>query len=91
MSHYFETDDRLFFVMPYLKGGSLRKNLKINKQVFTEDKIKHYAVQIILGVQYLHSSSVVHRDLKPDNLMFDDRGYIKIIDYSHSTILDKGN
>ena len=52
------------------------------KDLFSsEDNLRHYAAQIIKGVQYIHSSDIVHRDIKPHNLMIDDDGYLRIIDF----------
>jgi len=49
-----------------------------------EDNLRKYAVEIIKGVQYIHSSNIVHRDIKPQNLMIDDEGHLKIIDFGLS-------
>ena len=48
---------------------------------FSEDTVKFLAAQIILGVGELHKKGVMHRDLKLENIMIDENGYVKIIDY----------
>ena len=47
---------------------------------FTEEKAKAYFLQIVKGVEYLHSQSIIHRDIKPENLLFEGET-IKIIDF----------
>ena len=66
--------------MPFIGGGELTKVLKLANR-FTEKEIKFYSVQLILGLQYLHQSSIMHRDLKLENLLLDYEGYLKIVDF----------
>ena len=72
--------------MPFIGGGELAKVLKQAKK-FTERQIKFYSVQLILGLQYLHLSNVMHRDLKLENLLLDENGYLKIVDFGVSQVI----
>ena len=55
-----------------------------------EDNLRNYATQIIKGVQYLHNSDIVHRDIKPHNLMIDGDGNLKIIDFGLAQMFYEG-
>ena len=58
------------------------------KERFSEEVVKFYAVQIIDAVMSLHARNVVHRDLKLENVLVDENGYLVIIDYGISKKLD---
>ncbi len=53
----------------------------------SEETVKFYAAQIVLAVGYLHSKGIVHRDLKLENILVDQHGYLKIIDYGLAKML----
>lgn len=72
--------------MPYVQGGELYRLLKKNKR-FPENVVKFYAIQIILGIEYLHNKGIIHRDLKLENILIDEDGYLKIIDFGLAKIL----
>lgn len=76
----FQTDNYLFFVMEYLSGGELRKKIT-GKAKLTIAAIRHMAVELLCGLQFLHSKGVVHRDLKPENILLDGKGNVKIADF----------
>ena len=69
--------------MPFIKGQDLCK-LKPGTSRIEEQLVKFYASQIVLAVGDLHSKQIVHRDLKLENIMLDETGYIKIIDFGLS-------
>ena len=75
----------LFIVMPYCEGGDLDaviKNTKKSKQNLSEEKILKWSVQIGLAMHFLHENGVVHRDLKPNNIMLTEGGdLIKLVDF----------
>lgn len=50
-----------------------------------------YLSEVILGLEEIHKLSIVHRDVKPDNMMIDSQGHIKIIDFGFSKILEVKN
>lgn len=66
--------------MPFVRGGELYKIFTKEKRL-PEEVAKFYAIQIILAIGELHSKGIMHRDLKLENILVDERGYLKIIDY----------
>ena len=74
--------------MPFIKGGELYKFLKQQKRL-SEEVVKFFAAQIALAVGYLHSKGIMHRDLKLENILVDETGYLKIIDYGLAKTLSE--
>eukprot|EP00118_Oscarella_pearsei_P006029 m.27564 g.27564 ORF g.27564 m.27564 type:complete len:1054 (+) comp30158_c0_seq1:213-3374(+) len=75
----FQTKDHVCFVMEYSPGGDLM--MHIHTDVFSEKRACFYSGCVVLGLQYLHERGVVYRDLKLDNLLLDEEGYLKIADF----------
>ena len=90
MKYFFQTEERLYFVMPYIGGGNLYQLMQREGQQLTEQAIRFYAIQIITAVGELHEGlGVMHRDLKLENLMLDPaNGYLKLIDFGLATESD---
>ena len=74
------------FVMPFIRGGELYKIYQ-DKKRFEEPAVIFYAAQMILAVDDLHQKGYAHRDLKLENIMVDETGYLKIIDYGLAKML----
>ena len=89
MDYLFQSATRLYFVMPFIRGGELYKIFKAKKRL-PEPVVKFYAMQIALAVGYLHSKKIMHRDLKLENVLVDQAGYLKIIDYGLAKTLAEG-
>uniref|UniRef100_A0A6B2L9G5 Protein kinase domain-containing protein n=1 Tax=Arcella intermedia TaxID=1963864 RepID=A0A6B2L9G5_9EUKA len=82
--HYaFQTPEKLYFVMDYINGGELFYHLQKEKK-FTEERVRFYAAEIVLGLEYLHTAGVIYRDLKPENLLLTKEGHIVMTDFGLS-------
>uniref|UniRef100_A0A0K0FEB8 G protein-coupled receptor kinase n=1 Tax=Strongyloides venezuelensis TaxID=75913 RepID=A0A0K0FEB8_STRVS len=79
MTYAFQTSDKLCFILDLMNGGDLHYHLS-QHGVFSEDEVRFYAAEIILGLEHMHSRSVVYRDLKPANILLDENGHVKISD-----------
>ncbi|XP_076649457.1 serine/threonine-protein kinase N isoform X1 [Halictus rubicundus] len=75
----FQTQAHVCFVMEYAAGGDLM--MHIHADVFGEPRAVFYSACVVLGLQYLHESRIIYRDLKLDNLLLDTEGYVKIADF----------
>ena len=81
----FQNTEKLYFVIDFLNGGELFYHLR-REQRFSEDRTRFYAAEIILGLECLHSNGVIYRDLKPENVLLDSEGHIKLTDFGLSKI-----
>lgn len=75
----FQDDKCLYMVMEYLPGGDLM-GLLIKQDTFTEEQTKQYMCEMILAVASVHELGYIHRDIKPDNVVLDLNGHLKLID-----------
>ena len=84
----FQEDDFLYLVMEFLPGGDLM-NLLIKKDIFTEEEARFYTAELILAIESIHKLDCIHRDIKPDNILIDKNGHIKLSDFGLAKISDK--
>lgn len=82
--HYtFQTLNKAYFILDLLNGGDLYTHImKCGK--FKESVAKFYTAEIILALEHLHKHSIVYRDLKPQNIIVDSEGHIKLTDFGLS-------
>ncbi|KAI9247325.1 camp-dependent protein kinase 9 [Sporodiniella umbellata] len=76
----FQDDTNLYMLLEYVVGGELFTHLRRAGR-FTNDMTRFYASEIVLAIEYLHSKDIIYRDLKPENLLIDHQGHIKITDF----------
>lgn len=76
----FQDANCLYMLLEYVIGGELFSHLRKAGR-FSNETTRFYAAQIVLALQHLHSLDIVYRDLKPENLLLDEAGYMKITDF----------
>ncbi|OCT71722.1 protein kinase C delta type [Xenopus laevis] len=76
----FQTQRHAFFVMEYLSGGSLEDELEQHGSL-PIDRVKFHSAEVICGLQFLHGDGIIHRDIKPMNILLDHQGHTKISDF----------
>ncbi len=84
----FQEDDYLYLVMEFLPGGDLM-NLLIKRDILTEDEARFYIAELILSIESIHKLDCIHRDIKPDNILIDKTGHVKLSDFGLAKISDK--
>jgi len=79
---FHHTGDIKYIDMEYVQGENLADiKLKRPDRKFTEEEVKDYAVQTTEALAYAHNKKVIHKDIKPQNIMLDNSGEIKIMDF----------
>ncbi|RKP27632.1 hypothetical protein SYNPS1DRAFT_32406 [Syncephalis pseudoplumigaleata] len=78
--------DKVYIFMEYCQGGSLAALLE-NGRIEDEDVVRVYTVQMLRGAAYLHANNIVHRDIKPDNILLDEKGNIKFVDFGAAKMI----
>ncbi|PSK39000.1 hypothetical protein C7M61_002309 [Candidozyma pseudohaemuli] len=86
VSLYYSFQDHvnLYLIMEFLPGGDLMTML-IRWQIFTEDITRFYMAECVLAIEAIHKLGFIHRDVKPDNILIDKRGHVKLSDFGLST------
>ncbi|KAH9912238.1 kinase [Epithele typhae] len=80
--------DKVYIFEEYCQGGSLAALLE-HGRIEDEGILQVYTLQMLEGLAYLHSQDVVHRDIKPDNILLDHMGVIKYVDFGAAKIIAK--
>lgn len=80
----FQDATRLYLIMEFVNGGELFYHLRQHKEGFGEERARFYAAEIVSALEYLHKSGVVYRDLKPENVLIDAEGHVRLTDFGLS-------
>ena len=89
LNYAFQTKQSLYFITQFMPGGELNYHIyNEENNYFTEEKTKFYAAEIILGLEHLHKNNCIYRDLKPENVLIDKVGHIKLTDFGLSKLCE---
>ncbi|XP_038824182.1 serine/threonine-protein kinase LATS1-like [Salvelinus namaycush] len=80
----FQDKDNLYFVMDYIPGGDMM-SLLIRLGLFKEELAQFYIAELTCAVESVHRMGFIHRDIKPDNILIDRDGHIKLTDFGLCT------
>lgn len=84
-----QDDHNIYFLLEVLLGGELFRTLRQEGQ-FSESWSRFYAASVMLAFCQIHSRKIAYRDLKPENLVMDEHGYLKIVDFGLAKKLEGG-
>jgi len=92
LAYAFEMKDALCLVLTIMEGGDLKFHIYNmgGEPGFTEDRSRFYACEIILGLGHLHKEGIVYRDCKPENILLDSKGHVRISDLGLAVEIPEG-
>eukprot|EP01111_Echinosteliopsis_oligospora_P017939 TRINITY_DN7979_c0_g1_i1.p1 TRINITY_DN7979_c0_g1~~TRINITY_DN7979_c0_g1_i1.p1 ORF type:complete len:527 (-),score=118.88 TRINITY_DN7979_c0_g1_i1:93-1673(-) len=80
----FQDEHNLYLIMEYLPGGDMM-GLLIKYDVFSEEHTRFYIAETLVAIDSIHKLGYIHRDIKPDNLLLDSNGHVKLTDFGLCT------
>jgi len=90
MYYSFQDPTNLYLIMEFLPGGDMM-TLLMKKDTLTEEQTQFYVAETVLAIASIHKLGFIHRDIKPDNLLLDSRGHLKLSDFGLCTGLKKSH
>lgn len=90
MHYSFQDPLNLYLVMEFLPGGDMM-TLLMKKDTLSEESCQFYMAETALAIDSIHKLGFIHRDIKPDNLLLDARGHVKLSDFGLCTGLKKSH
>jgi protein kinase A len=76
----FQDEKRVYLILEFVIGGEMFTHLRQAGR-FPNDVAKFYHAELVLAFEYLHAKDIIYRDLKPENLLLDGKGHVKITDF----------
>ena len=86
----FQDQGHLYFIMEFVQGGELFFHLHRETR-FDDEKTRFYIAELILALNFLHKNKIIYRDIKPENILLDIYGHIKLTDFGLSRICIEKN
>ncbi|KAH8816147.1 kinase-like domain-containing protein [Xylogone sp. PMI_703] len=80
LRYSFQDIEYMYLVVDLMNGGDLR--FHISRKTFTEEAIRFWIAELGCALRYIHSQGVIHRDVKPDNVLLDSEGHIHLADFN---------
>ena len=101
MSYAFSDKENLYLVMDYMAGGDLRFHISRRRRFKEAETSKLFVLMsvtigfmiacIVTALEYIHNDGIIHRDVKPENLVIDSSGYIHLTDFGIARVWNPNN
>eukprot|EP00179_Madagascaria_erythrocladioides_P005902 CAMPEP_0198312472 /NCGR_PEP_ID=MMETSP1450-20131203/3822_1 /TAXON_ID=753684 ORGANISM="Madagascaria erythrocladiodes, Strain CCMP3234" /NCGR_SAMPLE_ID=MMETSP1450 /ASSEMBLY_ACC=CAM_ASM_001115 /LENGTH=486 /DNA_ID=CAMNT_0044015417 /DNA_START=72 /DNA_END=1532 /DNA_ORIENTATION=+ len=90
LKYAFQTEANLYLVTEFCEGGDLHMYLRRMGGKLSEAHARQIAAEVVLAVNHVHSLGVVYRDIKPENILLDSEGHIRLADFGLAKFLEGG-
>ncbi|KAB8227513.1 serine/threonine-protein kinase [Aspergillus alliaceus] len=80
LRYSFQDIEYIYIVVDLMNGGDLR--FHISRKCFTEEAVRFWAAELGCALKYIHSQGIIHRDVKPDNVLLDSEGHVHLADFN---------
>ncbi|KAL7376204.1 hypothetical protein ABVT39_003274 [Epinephelus coioides] len=91
LAYAYETKHALCMVLTMMSGGDLRFHIyNMGEPGLDKDRVCFYAAEVCCGLMHLHQKSILYRDMKPENILLDDNGHIRISDLGLAVRMSEG-
>lgn len=88
LRHAFQTHDKLYLATEFCEGGDVYNFVDVRGGGVTEEQARVITAQVLLGLKSLHDANIVFRDLKPENVLLDSHGRVRLADFGLCKMLD---
>lgn len=89
--HYaFQDETNLYLIMDYYSGGDMLTLLSKFEDRLPEEMTRFYIAEMILAIDSVHKLNYIHRDIKPDNVVLDSQGHIRLADFGSCLRMENG-
>mmetsp|Transcript_19481 Transcript_19481/g.50681 ORF Transcript_19481/g.50681 Transcript_19481/m.50681 type:complete len:391 (-) Transcript_19481:211-1383(-) len=86
---YYQDAKCLYFVLEFVNGGEMFTHIqKQKRRRFTAEQTRFFAAETVLAFEYLHNLDIIFRDLKPENMLIDHRGHVRLTDFGFAKRVD---
>ncbi|KAI8821807.1 kinase-like domain-containing protein [Fimicolochytrium jonesii] len=90
LRYAFQDDSWLFMITDLMAGGDMRFHID-QRHGFPHESVRIMAAELVCALEYLHKRNIVHRDVKPDNILFDEKGHVHLTDFNIAVHYNRKN
>ena len=87
LNAFFQDDSSIYMLMEFVPGGELFSHLR-RQEFFELAQYQFYAVELAVVIHYLHELNIAYRDIKPENVLINKEGHIRLVDFGLAKFLD---